>query len=312
MPAIVTHYLFACDVLASLPVDSRPVEDSSGLASVLSYSSFFWGAQGPDFLFFHRALPFWFGKSFRGVGTALHHCDPDRLFSAFLGNLRAESDDNVRKKGLWYAYGFLCHYALDSTAHPWIIAKALELSGGQGGRAAQLTHNLAEHALDTIVLEQKRGITPDRFSWVEVMPKDEVAICTQAHLMERVIPATLPGVAPPFRALVEAFEDSIRAARLLQDPRGGKRRFFSRLERVLRIGPALSGLILPTTAEKDVYAYLHGDAAATLPHCFDEIYDMALDTACRLIWNFGNAMTAESNFSTGGRLFSDGTIYHEE
>ena len=43
MPACITHHLFAQDLLARL-------------SEAVDQSAFFWGAQGPDFLFCHRYI----------------------------------------------------------------------------------------------------------------------------------------------------------------------------------------------------------------------------------------------------------------
>ena len=47
MPACLTHYYFAQNVRENLPD-----------ASSLDACAYAWGAQGPDFLFCHRFLPF--------------------------------------------------------------------------------------------------------------------------------------------------------------------------------------------------------------------------------------------------------------
>lgn len=58
MPACLTHYYFAQSVREDLP-------DKASLDSC----AYAWGAQGPDFFFCHRFLPFWKGESIKEYGT---------------------------------------------------------------------------------------------------------------------------------------------------------------------------------------------------------------------------------------------------
>lgn len=59
MPACLTHYYFAQNVRENLPD-----------ASSLDACAYAWGAQGPDFFFCHRFLPFWRGRSSRSTAAA--------------------------------------------------------------------------------------------------------------------------------------------------------------------------------------------------------------------------------------------------
>ena len=66
MPACITHHLFAQDLLARL-------------SEAVDQSAFFWGAQGPDFLFCHRYIQAAAKKdvkSLKEYGSALHRTSP--------------------------------------------------------------------------------------------------------------------------------------------------------------------------------------------------------------------------------------------
>ena len=64
MPAMITHYLFAKRVLSRLKKQGVETAD---------YPMAMIGAQGPDVFFFHRVLPWEFGKSYAHEGSRLHH-----------------------------------------------------------------------------------------------------------------------------------------------------------------------------------------------------------------------------------------------
>ena len=73
MPAAITHYLLAERVMEEIK--------KKDLQQNLDGDAFFWGAQGPDFLFFHRALPWWKGESLREYGSRIHRAKPSETIS---------------------------------------------------------------------------------------------------------------------------------------------------------------------------------------------------------------------------------------
>ena len=105
MPAATTHAEFARNVLNHLPEDIRK--------KITSLPMFYLGSQGPDLLFFSRfmILPGSLGKY-----GQLMHSEKIREVIHFL-------DRNCVTPSLRsYYYGYLTHYALDSTCHGLITA----------------------------------------------------------------------------------------------------------------------------------------------------------------------------------------------
>lgn len=83
---------------------------------------FFLGVQGPDPWFFHNASPFMREPSFADFGGRLHVENVDGTFAAMLGEV--ESGDTDRRFA--YFAGYLCHYALDCTTHPYVYYRTEE------------------------------------------------------------------------------------------------------------------------------------------------------------------------------------------
>ena len=108
MPAATTHVEFAKDVLRSMDEEHASMITNKGM--------FYLGSQGPDMLFFSRAslLP----GSLKKYGDLMHDEKCDKFIEYF--DKYSDNDSDLRS----YFYGFLCHYALDSTAHPLINAVA--------------------------------------------------------------------------------------------------------------------------------------------------------------------------------------------
>lgn len=242
MPALMTHYLFARRVEAMLRADGTQ-------AGLLSPAALYWGAQGPDFLFYHRALPHQLGKSYRRLGSDLHRADPAVTFGSMVDYVRrcpAES----RSCALSYAYGFLCHLALDSTAHPFVYWFQGELARRTGGRPAFMHHKI-EHNLDTILLRRERNLRPSAFSIEEALPDDPAALSAAARMMRYVFARMYPEKKISAGRLLEAFRDAKLSSGLLTDKKGRKRRLLLGAERRLPLRVSLSSFICPDRPDED-------------------------------------------------------------
>ena len=88
MPACLTHYYFAKNVRENLPD-----------ASSLDACAYAWGAQGPDFFFCHRFLPFWRGRSLQEYGGRLHDETPYKVLGAMRDCTRLMQDISGNLRG---------------------------------------------------------------------------------------------------------------------------------------------------------------------------------------------------------------------
>lgn len=112
MPDFTTHYLFGTlymkDAFAS---DKKKIIDNN-------MQAFNWGLQGPDLLFFSKFYRDT-GKTAR-CGSQLHQINPELIFSEIINLLIDSCNERYYNCLLSYFYGFLCHYVLDSTVHPYV------------------------------------------------------------------------------------------------------------------------------------------------------------------------------------------------
>lgn len=104
MPDAAVHASFGRDVFASLSPEVR---------SVIHSEPWTFGLFGPDLWFMHKP---WQRRE--GRGRQMHTTRPGAFLSALLE--RAKSSSHREELFSWLA-GFLCHYALDSITHPYII-----------------------------------------------------------------------------------------------------------------------------------------------------------------------------------------------
>ncbi|MBE7079876.1 MAG: hypothetical protein E7371_01405 [Clostridiales bacterium] len=107
MPAYYTHHLVASKAFDTLPT---PTKNIIGLYLPL----YFFGAQGPDFCFLYHYL----SPRSKNLGSYLHRKGGYPAFCV-LKSLAARD-----LKLLAYTLGYITHYAVDVTFHPFVYAHA--------------------------------------------------------------------------------------------------------------------------------------------------------------------------------------------
>lgn len=133
MPTAFTHQLIAEDAITP----SR--------AETLQLTDYYFGAQGPDPLFFYR----YYSMRKHNLGRLLHG---DRVYGTFESML-----EYVREhpSALGYALGFITHYAADAVFHPYVYYYAYGHCATRVGRAT--LHTQMESDFDTHFLK-KEGV----------------------------------------------------------------------------------------------------------------------------------------------------------
>ena len=107
MPAQYAHYRFGVAMLSTMPGDiCRTIKRSRQLFDV--------GLHGPDIFFYYN--PLWKTK-LSGFGNCIHRQSGKEFFGRACRNFRLEPSQDAQA----YLYGLLCHYALDSICHPFVL-----------------------------------------------------------------------------------------------------------------------------------------------------------------------------------------------
>ncbi len=114
MPAIYAHLRFGEEVAKTLPI---PFADC-----IEKYPEpFALGTQGPDILFYHHPMK---KNEIRKRGTFLHTLSGNAFFLEQAKKLEAGETvaEVLKNNGAFAAYlcGFLCHFTLDVSCHPYI------------------------------------------------------------------------------------------------------------------------------------------------------------------------------------------------
>ncbi len=145
MPALLTHYCFASEVLK---------EEATEAALV--------GGQGPDVFFFYGMLP-WRKREVKGVvdafGRRLHKIDPADFYPLLFKYASTSEDKEILSS---YLDGLLLHYCMDRACHPYIFYKSGKSYDPKLSRLYSLSHMYFETLLDVIFRKRhKLKLRPD-------------------------------------------------------------------------------------------------------------------------------------------------------
>ena len=241
MPSTYAHRRFGADVLVQLPRELRE--------KITPYRPLYdMGLHGPDLMFYYRALQ---SNPVNRLGNAMHE-QPGRVFFT---RARGVVNTARNKNAAWaYALGFFCHFALDSTCHPFVE---------QFTRESGVTHCEIETEFDNMLL-RRDGYDPLTFF-------------TASHIHPSAANARV--IAPFYRDIseqtaLEALKGMIMVHKVLQASNPVKRW-------VVLTGMRVAGK----------YEFMHGLVANPQlnPKCvqssqkLEELYKTAVPLAVRLI-----------------------------
>lgn len=145
MPNVITHGLMAHEVVQLL--DESFVADAIAAYPRL----FFFGSNGPDFLFYYRFMSKdEEAREMRELGS-LFHDDHINEFYTVGKELVKHFEEPYKSMTLSYLAGHLCHWALDSLAHPYVFHKTGLIEGD-----TRYDHYRMEAMIDTLVVKRIR------------------------------------------------------------------------------------------------------------------------------------------------------------
>lgn len=248
MPSTYAHRKFGARVLEQLPVElKKVVEGHRQLFDI--------GLHGPDLLFYYHAAK---TNPVSSLGNAMHD-RPGRVFFERARGVVCHAQD--REAALAYALGFVCHFALDSTCHPYVERYT---------RESGVTHCEIETEFDNALM-RRDGHDPLKFF-------------TAGHI--RVSEANAKVIMPFYEGIteqttLEAIKGMIQVHRLLQASNAVKR-----------------WVVLTGMKVVGKYDKLHGLVANPTPNPLCEessreletLFEQAMPLAHRLILEFADKL----------------------
>lgn len=215
MPCLFTHYLAAQEAMRRSP---RELVAATLASALRAYRQ---GAQGPDILFYYKALPWQHSDDAIRLGFAMHEHHTAATFTCALEYIRAAPSPD-RATALAYLCGVATHLCLDAEAHPWILYWTGDITEGAPGEArrrALLRHNLLETGIDAILVGRAAGTAPtDWLRRQRLLSVSAVQARTIGGLYEHVL-REVHGERFPAEQVVEAIADMAWVYDLLTDRR---------------------------------------------------------------------------------------------
>ena len=225
MPAILTHDFFGKDAF-------EIAAGRLGFATLEEQEAFLLGNQGPDPLFFLQADPLL--HRWANMGSRMHKARTPELLLSMRDALAPLPLQDVAVARA-YCAGFLCHYLLDTTAHPFVFSLQDSLTSmgveGLDEQAGPLVHAEIERDLDEAILYARTGKTIKSYR-----PYSEVlrASLRTLYVLDRVYFYVLLWTydqPTDTRIFSSAVVDNRMIQRLIYSPDGKKAKFLSRVER---------------------------------------------------------------------------------
>ena len=139
MPTTYTHDVFGKMVYQKMPENLKEIAANH-------INSYRIGQHGPDILFYYHLFH---ANPVNQTGIEMH----EEIAAPFFRKCKKYCQETGDEEALAYVFGFICHYMLDSTCHPY-ITKYMEKTGAR--------HDEIETELDRCLIK-KSGKNPFRF-----------------------------------------------------------------------------------------------------------------------------------------------------
>ena len=153
MPATVTHAYFAKDVIDILP---ESIKNGLDIKRSMMFS------QGTDSLMFYNLFSILPGKKIRRFYEYFHDNKSQEFFVNLLDYVK---DSKIIDSDVFsFIVGFICHYALDSTIHPYIIYKTgIFKKNYPSTYKYNNAHHFMETFIDNDMISRRTNYNPYKF-----------------------------------------------------------------------------------------------------------------------------------------------------
>lgn len=230
MPGFVTHYLFGVSAFHRMR--------ASALRDLIQRypHAYALGLQGPDIFFYY--LP-GFRKN-PAPGSATHSRHSNRFLGALIESAASFPKPAQRDIALCYAAGFLGHYTLDTTCHPYIYARTRYRPNSPDyfGR-----HVYLETDIDAAMLMKYKGLLPSGFRQSAIVRLTHRERSVVAHCLHRAYSAVFPELKLRYPDMYAATLLMPVGLDVLYDPYGKKKVLVRRFEKYFPGFPYVSPLI---------------------------------------------------------------------
>ncbi len=257
MPDILTHVY--CADFARRNFDSNLI-----MRQIIDrhIDAFYLGSQGPDFFFYYKIWPWLNSHNVSQNADTIHKSKTALFLNTAIMELKKE--DLATKAGqmkLAYWMGFITHYALDSTAHPFIYYFA----GIHKDEASRINgdkhyHKYLENTIDTLMSERFKNqfdLPRNQYACLPSKPASLKAVYNHvAHVFNLVYKAGAG--AESDRSLMtgaivqQSVTDMRNLVGLMHDPKKRMRGAFLWVEKIISKPKYISTAAYPASVDTDI------------------------------------------------------------
>ena len=243
MPGFLTHYISGQALLKVIdPKIQKIIQPCERLYNL--------GTQGPDIFFYY--MPGHFRKRSRGIGTEMHQSDLG-IFLAEMSKAAKEATPKARDIIFSYTAGFIMHYALDASAHPYVYAMTHHDNVPKIKNSAD--HRKFETAIDVAMLKLMSGKKPAEYSQWELVAANNHQMSTASIAMSRVL-QNVYNRDIPATTVRRAMRYMVQLTRILQSRKGRRKRWMELVENMTIREPLFSSMTHPQEVA-DEHDYLN-------------------------------------------------------
>lgn len=238
MPGFTTHYLLGKDLYKGLP--KGPIKKNLSK----NHRAFCLGLQGPDIFFFYLPSHIFHKENLGALAQ------DKKTGEFFLNLLESRTLFTGNKKQLKiadaYIIGFIGHYTLDCTCHPFVYA----FTDYNPSAPPKDTHYFGSHAyleteIDNAMLKRKYRMRPNQFHQDSTIMTTPLQHRVIAKMLCYAFKNTYQNLFVNFFMMHAAITSAVIGSRLLNDPTGQKKAFIRIIEQRL-LGKAFISPMLPS------------------------------------------------------------------
>jgi len=292
MPGFITHYICGQAALGAA--------DSNAQKMIRPYQQFYnIGTQGPDIFFYY--VPGFLKKHSRDIGIQMHKHHFGDFISHMIDIMMIDKLPDVSRDLLFaYISGFLTHYAMDATAHPYVYSKTGVRQKGDKAKAIKYSvdHRKFETAIDVLMLNLMSSKKPADYKLWELIHVDNDQVRIVAGAMSASIRETYGRNISP-KDVYKAMAYMTNITRIIQSRRGRRKRFMELIENLM-IGEHLVSSIVHMQQINDGVDYMNIEKSPwNIPgteektESFVELYHEAVGESNRMIDTLWRHMNGE-------------------
>ena len=279
MPGLLTHYLAGQRLKSCLKEESQKILETNEKLYTL-------GAQGPDIFFYY--FPGLMYKQTHGLGTLMHNSDLGMFILDMANQCRRSKNEAV----FAYTCGYVMHYALDSTAHPYVYGRTTTEGASNIKNGAD--HRDFETSIDILMLGRLLDKKPNDLVHFELISAPKTDLQAAAHAASSAI-ATVYGRAISRSQAYSAMRFMLHFTKFLQSKKGRRKKTLHFFEKITIGEPLFSSMMhnqetSPGPLNLDKLEWkAPWDGATTENSSFVELFDKSISAATeigRILYDF--------------------------